>query len=192
MKLTTIILLVVIYEVVKIHIKINSEDKDVCPANSNTVGKKDVKRNTNITINKDNTEKGIDIKDVKSKPKIKDKKSEKVNKSSNLDELVKDTIFAMTEERLTEIEKDEEEQQLLLDKLNFKSIINNDNDEEYLVGNDMVEIDYNAILNTDFKIALAQEIQNQEEFKWYDDPKINKESNVEIPTKKFKVVTYNY
>lgn len=190
MRITTIILLVTLFMVIKIHININKGNSkkktNVVPANSSSNG------NTNSNSNGKK-----DIKDIKKKQKIKDKpKKEEVKTELNqekevakngVDELVKDTAFAITEERLASIEKDEEEQELLKAKLKFKSSM-----EDEVLPEEEVEVDYDQILNNEFKIELAEEIQSIGEFKWYDDPNIKKESNVEIPTKEYKVMKYNY
>lgn len=175
MKITTILLFIVLFKVISINLKLNK--KESVPTNIVSTTETEEKKEKSFEV----------VKEVEEKQKIKDIKKDGV------EEMVKDKVFSITKERLEEIEKDSEEQDALLSKLSFKQEIqgNEENEEE-----EMFDIDYDAILNTEFKVALAKNIQEEAENKWYDDPFISsleKESKIDIPnTKKFKIIRYNY
>ena len=200
MKITTFILLIAIYKVVTIHLNLNKKEnrKSVSATPSNVVDTKNNFKNNDIIKDNDNDEKlnddtSIDtIKMVKSIEEIEEKqKIKNIEKpiTNGTDELVKDTIFTMTEERLSAIDKDEEDQEAILAKLSFKQNLNVEDEQS---DDGMVEVDYEAILDNNYKIDLAEKIQSQEDFKWYDNAGINLESNLKIEEKKHKVIQYNY
>lgn len=179
MKLTTLILLLILIEFIYIQLQILKENSEKNIKSNQTSQLHNPTTNSNFStpsnINEEYSSRANKIK-------------EKVIEENVEDEMVKDIVFSITNERLDDIDKQEEEQNLLNRKINFKKLIENQDVEEELTP---VDIDYNAILDNDFKINLAQDLVNNTEHNWFDDSRILK-SNVEIPKKEFKVIEYSF
>lgn len=174
MKLTTIFLILILVECIRTHYKINK---------GSSAKEKEFATPSNVTKSK---EEKISIHQVKNKKKIKDKPIN--DKQSKEDKLVEDTIFAITEDRLKDIDKQEEERIILDKKINFKKSLESENDE--LCEN--MDIDYDAILDTQCKLEIAENIVEEQEHLWFNDPRIQQESKIQIPIKKFKVLEYSF
>lgn len=194
-----------------IHKKINSSEQIVVPSNIQTKKENIEEKN----INNDNKE-IIEIKKVdtiKHKQKIKNTKKTKniKNKENNIkqnNEVEKnidknfnkieeqpqeqeEKIYIITEERLKDIENNEEDKEFLKNKIAFEKQLEEINDNETINGYDL-DINYSEMFSQERKKKISEDILKSTDLKWYEQNGDGSSIEKVLPQNNFIVKEYDF
>lgn len=138
--------------------------------------------NVEIIVKKEN--------ELTHKEKIKEiKKDNPVKKEEKPFSEEDELIYIMTEERLADIEKDEEDKEFLKNKIAFEKQMENNIEEEL---GDEIPVNYSIIFSQENKKKISEEIIQNTNLKWYEQNGDGSSIEQILPQDDFKVEEYEF